>query len=135
MTSLIMRCAVVCLLFCGCENPFRSRGSSAMLGVWEAQSPTLEIRSIAFLSQGRYWENNVQAGTYVILASNVGASGLENLVFTTHTVRVEYLDGGRVTMYVRVPSNTTTEIQVSGASGRGGPPEGTYLKLHTGDGL
>lgn len=135
MRNRALFCLLCCFMFCGCENPFRSTGPSPLVGVWQAPGTSSTIKSLAFLSQGRYYEDNVQVGTYVQLGAQPGASGAENLVFTTYRVRIEYLDSSRVEIYVRVPSTTTTEIRVSSISGRGGPPNGDYVRLHTGDGL
>jgi len=126
---------MVCGLFGGCSNPFSSREKSHLFGVWGAQNVTAPIKSIAFLDKGRYFENNVQVGVYTVQSSEGGASGAENLVFTVHTIRVDYLSGERIVVTVRTLAHTTTEMRLGYISGRGGPPPGDYYKLHTGDGL
>ena len=126
---------MLCFSFLGCENPFGSKADSPLLGVWQVGRVIGEIRSIAFLDKGRYYENNVQVGTYVVLNAAPGASGAENLVFVTHSVRIDYISGDRIEVAVRTLSHTKTEIRLDGVSGIGGPPPGEYYKLHTGDGL
>ena len=135
MLKNITCCLIVCGLFWGCSNPFVSKGEYHLFGVWGAQVTTAPIKSVAFLDKGRYFENNVQVGVYTVLSSEGGASNRENIAYTIHTIRVDYLSGEQIVVTVRTLSHTATEMRLGYVSGRGGPPPGDYYKLHTGDGL
>jgi hypothetical protein len=135
MFNKTMFCFLVFGLLGGCSNPFSSKEKSHLFGVWGAQNVTAPINRISFLDKGRYFENKVQVGVYTVLRSEGGASGAENLVFTTHTIRVDYLSGEQIVITVRTLSHTATEMRLAYISGRGGPPPGDYYKLHTGEGL
>jgi len=134
MSTLIIRIMIAGLLFCGCTNPFSSKGYSPILGIWGAVDVTAPIQSIAFLSKGRYFENDVHVGAYALLEHDISASGFENAVFNHYTVRIDYIRGERLEVVVTAVANNTIEISIRVTSGRGGP-FGDYHKLHTGDGL
>lgn len=131
---MITRIVILGLLFIGCSNPFASKAKSPLLGVWGTQNATASIKSIAFLDNGRYYENNIQVGAYAVILSDVGPAEAGNIVFTSHIVRIDYTDGERVDINVKVTERASLEIKIHVISGNRGPG-GDYHKLHSGDGL
>ena len=129
-----MRFTILSILFVGCSNPFSNNKNSEIEGVWSALDSTANMQSIAFLDQGRYYENNTHVGAYTLLDVTEHPVGALNTVFTNYTVRIDYIAGDRVNILIQIDPGNSLEFNVTGISGRRGP-FGNYEKIHTGEGL
>lgn len=109
----------------GCGNPFISKEPPPFVGVWSVQLQTLEPKTVAFLDDGRYLENNIRVGLYQTITKV--ASGTTDWI-----VQVDYDDGERIQLLVVTTANNL-EIQISNETGRG--PSGVFDRLHSGEGL
>jgi len=115
--------AVACLLMLGCSNPFSNSEDPLFFGVWaaRAQEPTNAgepIRQIAFEQEGRYFENGAQVGTYLVTEKravqlNDGAEEQD------YNVQIQYTDGTRVLIVVRIYTDAYWEILVFNSDPQG----------------
>lgn len=129
MKNCLYRIVALLFVLCvckGCSNPFGSnKDQPPFFGVWSAQLPTLNIRSVGFLDKGRYFENNIQVGLYETITKISGGT-------TDWVVKIDY-DGGESIQLLIVTTANNLKIQISNETGRG--PSGLFDRLHSGDGL
>lgn len=110
-------------LMLGCSNPFSNSEDPLFFGVWDARNlePTNAgepIRQIAFQEEGRYFENGAQVGTYLVTEKRVAQlnDGAEE---QDYNVQIQYTDGTRVLVVVRVYTDAYWEILVFNSDPRG----------------
>lgn len=113
------------VFYLGCSNPLTNKENPPFFGVWGAQLQTQAIKSVAFLNNGRYLENNSQVGLYEMITKISGGT-------TDWILRVDYNDGNSIQLLVVTTKNDLT-IQISNETARG--PSGVFDRLHSGDGL
>lgn len=148
MNPLMMRFALVGLLFVGCGNPFSSDSKSPLIGVWQAREvvflPTA-INTIAFVKEEKYYENDVngdmlQVGLYKVI--RIVDTTFAGVQMKNHTLGIEYFDQGQVQIVVGTTENNL-EIHIHENSSRfegseispRGPRTGVYDRLHSGEGF
>ena len=112
-------------LFLGCNNPFSGAEESRIIGVWAPQVG-IGPKNIAFLNQGRYWEEDIQVGVYTIIKEIYQGDRSD------YTVNIRYNDGTNLQVVV-FTTEETLKISIGNSTGRG--PTGVYNRLHSGDGL
>ncbi len=126
MKALIARIGILGVLVMGCSNPFAGKDDPPIRGVWESRIRTVEPTVVAFLSQGRYLENNIKVGFYTIV-DRIGSGT------TDWVIRIDYDDGESIKIIIATSANPV-EITIGNSNERG-PAAGFYNQLHTGDGL
>lgn len=132
----MVRIALLGCLWMGCSNPFSTDSYSPLTGVWGSESPFLEPQRIAFLSNGRYYENDTRVGVYVVTSTRYNPSPFVDLEGYLNTVRIDYLDGERTQVVIRTSTVNVLTLDIAENSGARGPvPRVVFNKLHTGDGL
>ena len=83
------------------------------------------IRTLAFLDKGRYFENDVHVGAYTLLQVTEQPIGITSSISTNYTVRIDYIEGNRIELLIRINSLAPLELNIDGLSGRGGPSAAT----------